>query len=94
MNRPLTRLIFIALFLCGLTLGAGGFLSGRASAHSNPVPASAVQAFLYPPYPGSASQESIFDHTSPNYMITYFNGSTGFHGVDNSSGRWRYSSFL
>ena len=35
--------------------------------------------FLYPPYPGSASQSSIFDHTSPNYTdtdrrIVVFNG--------------------
>ena len=30
-----------------------------------------VTPFLYPPYPGSASQESIFDHSTPNY--TYDN---------------------
>ncbi len=79
LNRSLTRFLFIALFLCGLTLGASGFLSRRVSAHSDLAPASAVQAFLYPPFPGSASQESIFDHTSPNYsdtdkLITTFNG--------------------
>ncbi|HSQ40008.1 MAG TPA: peptidoglycan DD-metalloendopeptidase family protein, partial [Anaerolineales bacterium] len=79
MTRPQTRSVFIAIFLCGLALGASGFLSGRVSAHSDPRPASAIQAFLYPPYPGAASQESIFDHTSPNYsdtdkLITTFNG--------------------
>ena len=79
LNRSLTRFAFAILLLCGLALGESGFLSGRVAAHSDPKPAYAVQAFLYPPYPGSASQESIFDHTSPNYsdtdkLITTFNG--------------------
>jgi hypothetical protein len=34
------------------------------------APAQAVSPFLYPPYPGSASQNSIFDHTSPNYSTS------------------------
>lgn len=29
-----------------------------------------VEPFLYPPYPGTASEESIFDHSSPNYSAT------------------------
>jgi hypothetical protein len=28
-----------------------------------------VAPFLYPPYPGTASQGSIFDHSSPNYVF-------------------------
>ena len=72
LNRSLTRFIFICLFVCGLALGAGLFLSGRASAHANYAPASAVEPFLYPPYPGSSSVTSIFDHSSPNYTDTDF----------------------
>ena len=37
-----------------------------------------VAPFLYPPYPGSASQESIFDHSTPNY--TYDNRVLAFTG--------------
>ncbi len=29
----------------------------------------AVTPFLYPPFPGSASQESVFDHSTPNYTF-------------------------
>ncbi|MCX7607916.1 MAG: peptidoglycan DD-metalloendopeptidase family protein, partial [Anaerolineales bacterium] len=29
-----------------------------------------VEPFLYPPYPGTASEESVFDHSSPNYTST------------------------
>lgn len=70
MTRPLTRPLFIALFLCGLAIGASGFLSPRVSAQTQPVPAAAVAAFLYPPYPGAAAQVSVFDHTTPNYTDT------------------------
>ena len=83
-RRPLPRLLFVALFLCGLALGASGSLTARvaASAAAHPAPvrlAAAVDAFLYPPFPGAASQESVFDHTSPNYtdtdkIITTFGG--------------------
>jgi murein DD-endopeptidase MepM/ murein hydrolase activator NlpD len=79
LTRPQTRSIFIAIFLCGLALGASGFFFGHVAAHADLAPASAVQAFLYPPYPGSSSQVSIFDHSTPNYtdidkLITTFNG--------------------
>jgi hypothetical protein len=77
-NRSLTRPLFLVLFLCGLIFGVSGFFSGRAAAHSDTstslsagfAPDSTVAAFLYPPYPGTASQESIFDHSSPNYTDT------------------------
>ena len=79
MTRPLSRLLFAGLFLVGLALGASGLSVPRASARSDSAPAAAVEAFLYPPYPGSASQNSVFDHTSPNYSdgdgrIVVFNG--------------------
>jgi hypothetical protein len=32
--------------------------------------AAIVEPFLYPPFPGTASEESIFDHSSPNYTQT------------------------
>ena len=72
MNRSSNRLFFITLFILGLALG----LAPRLAAAR---PASAVQAFLYPPYPGNASQNSAFDHSSPNYTdsdgrIVVFNG--------------------
>ncbi|MGB8980337.1 MAG: peptidoglycan DD-metalloendopeptidase family protein [Anaerolineales bacterium] len=49
-----------------------------ASAEHVFAPAQAVTPFLYPPYPGSASQESIFDHSTPNY--TYDNKVIAFTG--------------
>ena len=30
----------------------------------------AFEPFLYPPFPGSASEESVFDHSSPTYSQT------------------------
>ena len=64
--------------LTALLLG-GFFLSVRgASAERSLAPLQAVTPFLYPPYPGSASQESIFDHTTPNY--TFDNRIVGFTG--------------
>lgn len=79
MTRSLNRFLFVGLFLAGLALGASGLFVSRVAARSDSVPAAAVDAFLYPPYPGSASQNSVFDHTSPNYSdgdgrIVVFNG--------------------
>jgi murein DD-endopeptidase MepM/ murein hydrolase activator NlpD len=54
-------------------LGARG-----AAAEMNHVPMQAVAPFLYPPYPGTASQESIFDHSTPNY--TFDNRIVAFTG--------------
>jgi hypothetical protein len=47
-----------------------------ASAEPSAALQGTVTPFLYPPYPGRASQESIFDHSTPNYtydntVITY-----------------------
>jgi murein DD-endopeptidase MepM/ murein hydrolase activator NlpD len=55
-----------ALLLCGFLLSVRG-----ASAEPSLARQGTVTPFLYPPYPGSASQESIFDHSTPNY--TYDN---------------------
>ncbi|HEY5731537.1 MAG TPA: peptidoglycan DD-metalloendopeptidase family protein, partial [Anaerolineales bacterium] len=65
MTHPIKNL-FVAILLCGIALGVRG-----ASAEHDAAPAQAVSPFLYPPYPGSASQESVFDHSTPNY--TYDN---------------------
>jgi hypothetical protein len=58
--------ILTALLFCGLFLGVRG-----ASAEHVVAPPQAVTPFLYPPYPGTAAQESVFDHSTPNY--TYDN---------------------
>ena len=55
------------------------FLSVRgASVERSLALQGAVTPFLYPPYPGRASQESIFDHSTPNY--TYDNIVLAFTG--------------
>jgi hypothetical protein len=56
----------MSFLLCGLFLSVRG-----ASAEPSDAPLQVVTPFLYPPYPGLASQESIFDHSTPNY--TYDN---------------------
>lgn len=65
--------ILTALLLGGLFLSVRG-----ASAERSFAPLQAVAPFLYPPYPGRASQESIFDHSTPNY--TFDNRIVGFTG--------------
>lgn len=60
------RYTLTALLLCGFLLSVRG-----ASAEPSLALQGTVTPFLYPPYPGSASQESIFDHSTPNY--TYDN---------------------
>src|SRR5262245_20613144 len=58
---------------------SGLFLSVRgASAERLLAPLQVVAPFLYPPYPGTASQESIFDHSTPNY--TFDNRVVAFTG--------------
>src|SRR6266545_7558530 len=65
--------VLTALLLCGLFLSVRG-----ASADRSNAPLQAVTPFLYPPYPGNASQESIFDHSTPNY--TFDNRIVAFTG--------------
>ena len=72
MTRSLKN-ILTALLLGGLFLSVRG-----ASAEPSAAPLQAVAPFLYPPYPGTASQESIFDHSTPNY--TFDNRVVAFTG--------------
>ena len=66
MQRCLSRTIRTLLLLGGASVVLGGPWNASVLA----APAAAVAPFLYPPYPGTASEESIFDHTSPNYSQT------------------------
>src|SRR5512140_335728 len=66
MHRSRPRTFLTLLLLGGVWLALGSLSNARVQA----APAAAVAPFLYPPYPGSASEESIFDHTSPNYSQT------------------------
>ena len=72
MTRSLKN-ILTALLLGGLFLSVRG-----ASAERSFAPLQVVAPFLYPPYPGTASQESIFDHSTPNY--TFDNRIVAFTG--------------
>jgi murein DD-endopeptidase MepM/ murein hydrolase activator NlpD len=65
--------VLTALLLGGLFLSVRG-----ASAERSLALLQVVTPFLYPPYPGTASQESIFDHSTPNY--TYDNRVVAFTG--------------
>jgi hypothetical protein len=58
--------LFVAILLCGVLLG-----SSAASAEDDSSPAQVITPFLYPPYPGTASQESIFDHSNPVYQYDF-----------------------
>ncbi|HSL43329.1 MAG TPA: peptidoglycan DD-metalloendopeptidase family protein [Anaerolineales bacterium] len=72
MTRSLQKAL-IATLLCLFFLSVRG-----ASAEHSDALQQAVTPFLYPPYPGTASQESIFDHSTPNY--TYDNVVLAFTG--------------
>ncbi|HEX8992590.1 MAG TPA: peptidoglycan DD-metalloendopeptidase family protein [Anaerolineales bacterium] len=65
-DRSVRRRLKTLLLIGGASLALGGLWSHQAQA----APMGAVSPFLYPPFPGSASEESIFDHTSPNYSQT------------------------
>ena len=67
--------ILTALLLCGFFLSVRG---ASAEYRTGGAPLQAVTPFLYPPYPGTAAQESIFDHSTPNY--TYDNIVLAFTG--------------
>src|SRR5574339_598808 len=58
------RKFLTAILLCGFFLTVRGASAGPAGA-----PPQVVTPFLYPPFPGSASQESVFDHSTPNYTF-------------------------
>ncbi len=63
MTRPLKHALTL------LVLGIIMLSSGGASAERSNAPAQVVALFLYPPFPGTASLESVFDHSSPNYTL-------------------------
>jgi hypothetical protein len=60
--RSINKNYFIAIILCSILLTA------RGASAEHPV-LQTITPFLYPPYPGTASQESIFDHSTPNYTF-------------------------
>ncbi|MEW6404307.1 MAG: peptidoglycan DD-metalloendopeptidase family protein [Chloroflexota bacterium] len=61
---PRSKNLWIILLTLGLLFSSRGSSSSVLAAPEHQQ----IAAFLYPPYPGTASQESIFDHTSPNYV--------------------------
>src|SRR5512135_2450467 len=65
-HRSMLRSLKTLLLLAGVSVLLGGMWSRDVQA----APADAMSPFLYPPFPGTASEESIFDHTSPNYSQT------------------------
>lgn len=65
-QRSLLRSLKTLVLLGGLSVVLGGLWSRDVRA----APAAQIAPFLYPPFPGSASEESLFDHTSPNYSQT------------------------
>src|SRR5512140_3089560 len=65
-RRSLLRSLCQLLLIAGAAMLLGGPGSGDVHAASS----AQIAPFLYPPFPGSASEESIFDHTSPNYSQT------------------------
>lgn len=62
----LTRILVILLALGGTGLVYTHKLPPSASAR----PLSSAAAFLYPPFYGRASEESIFDHSTPTYSTS------------------------
>ena len=61
-RRPRGAIQLAGLLLLALTIAGGR--RALASAALTPEP------FLFPPFPGSASEELIFDHSSPTYSQT------------------------
>ncbi len=61
-RRTLLRILTTLLLFGGASL----LVSSVSDRGAQAAPAGEVAPFLYPPFPGSASEESIFDHTSPN----------------------------
>ena len=64
--RRLTQSSWIKLVVIGIALISGLILSKNVFARPVALPT----AFLYPPFYGRASEESIFDHSSPTYSTT------------------------
>lgn len=68
--HPHPGFVFVLVLLGGLSLILGGLSPEQPVKRVSAAPVDDLSPFLYPPFPGSASQESIFDHSSPNYSQT------------------------
>src|SRR5512141_1225373 len=64
--RLFTEFSLLMIALAGATLLAGAHLTRSVFAR----PAELIVAFLYPPFYGRSTEESIFDHSSPTYALT------------------------
>ena len=65
--HPLHGFFIVLILLSGFSFARGGLSIGLPGERVLAAPAEALSPFLYPPFPGSASLESVFDHSSPNY---------------------------
>lgn len=61
----LIKKFLVPILLYGIFLSA----PGASADNMNAPKAQTITPFLYPPYPGLASEESIFDHSTPNYTF-------------------------
>ncbi len=67
----MSRLTLSFSLFIGLLLAAAWTPIQRTLAHEQEISAlQYIEPFLYPPFPGTASEESVFDHSSPNYTST------------------------
>src|SRR5512145_3543755 len=64
--RLFTEFSLLMIALAGTALLAGVRLTHSVSAR----PAELIAAFLYPPYYGRSTEESIFDHSNPVYSMS------------------------
>ena len=60
---------FVKCLLLLMALAGALFLGSSATLKAAARPLQLVSPFLYPPFFGRASEESIFDHSSPNYSL-------------------------
>jgi murein DD-endopeptidase MepM/ murein hydrolase activator NlpD len=68
--RPFWKILLLSL-IAGLLLSAVWTPLQSAGARPPQAPNyQYIDPFLYPPYPGTATENSIFDHSSPNYSQT------------------------
>ncbi len=70
MHRPLWKILLLSL-TAGLLLSALWTPFRYALARPQPAPAfQYIEPFLYSPYPGTATENAVFDHASPDYTQT------------------------
>lgn len=78
--RRMFNLITIVFLLLGI-LGTGAPTAFASSSLFQ----QGVVAFLYPPYPGSVAENSIFDHSSPTYNADGNDYVVAWNGVQNTT---------